>query len=312
MERWTLEGPDTVTPEQVTELRVKLVAGHVDVVATDGPAKVELHEVEGDPVIVTNADGVLTVGYEDLGGVFDFDGKSPKEALSGLGEALRDLFENGRTSRSEEWIRQFPWFGRKRRAVVSIAVPRHCKANLNVVSSTAVVAGIEGNSKVKSVSGDVTLDGLTGTVDAHTVSGALEAQLLSGRLSFVTVSGDLTVAEATSERLEGKTVSGDLFADVDLTGDGRLSFSSVSGDVTVRLGGSTGARIDVSTTSGNTTSGFGELRRENKPGKRSAQGTIGDGSGRVEVRTVSGDVHLLPRKVPAAPVAEVVTNGERA
>lgn len=308
MERWTLDGPDTVTLDQVTELKVKLVGGHVDVVTTDGPPRVEVHELSGDPLIVTSEDGRLTVGYEDLGGVFDFDGKQAKEALSGIGEALRDLFENGRTSRTEEWVRQFPWFGRNRRAVVSIAIPRQCRADLNVVSSTAVAAGIDGHTKVKSVSGDVTLDGLSGTVDAHTVSGALEAQLLFGQLSFVTVSGDLTVVEATSDRIEGRTVSGDLLADVDLGAGGRLSFSSVSGDVTVRLAEHTDAAVDVGTTSGSTTSGFAELHREQKPGKRRIHGSLGAGSGRVEVHTVSGDVHLLPRKAPAATGA---ANGER-
>lgn len=311
MERWTLEGPDTVTLDRVGELKVKLVAGHVDVVATEGPPRVEVHEIEGDPVIVTHEDGVLTVGYEDLGGVFDFDGGSAMQALSGLGDALRDLFENGRSGSAEDWVRQFSWFGRKRHAVVSIAIPRQSQVNLNVVSATAVVAGVDGLTKVKSVSGDVALDGLSGTVDAHTVSGAVEAQVLSGRLSFVTVSGDLTVAEAASDRIEGRTVSGDLLADVDLATDGKLNFSSVSGDVTVRLAEATGARVDVRTTSGRTASGFTQLVREHKPGNKRVHGAIGDGSGKVEVSTVSGDVHLLPRIAPP-PAQATAQNGAEA
>lgn len=299
MERWTLDGPETVTLDRVTELKVKLVSGHIDVVTTEGPPRVEVHEIVGDPLVVTSEDGRLTVGYEDLGGVFDFDGRSAKEAFSGLGEALRDLLEHGRTSHSEEWARKFPWFGRKRRAVVSVAIPRQCRADLNVVSCTAVAAGIDGHTKVKSVSGEVTLDGLSGTVDAHTVSGALEAQLLSGRLSFVTVSGDLSVVEAASDRIEGRTVSGSLLADVDLAADGRLNFSSVSGDVTVRLAEHTDARVEAATTSGNVTSGFPTLQHEKKPGRRCVQGNLGDGSGRVEVTTVSGDVQLLSRRTPA-------------
>lgn len=312
MERWTLEGPDSVDLDRAGEMKVKLVAGHVDVMATDGPPRVEVHEITGAPVIITSdQDGRVTVGYEDLGGVFDFDGRNAKETLTGLGDALRELFEHGRTSSAEEWVRQFPWFGQKRRAVVSIAVPRQCQVNLNVVSATAVVAGVDGRTKVKSVSGDVALDGLSGTVDAHTVSGALEAQVLSGRLSFVTVSGDLTVAEAASDRLEGRTVSGDLLADVDLAAGGRLDFSSVSGDVTVRLAEATDARVDVRTTSGHTTSGFPELTRDDRPGAKRVHGTVGDGSGRVDVHTVSGDVHLLPRVRPPR-AAAAPANGQQA
>lgn len=304
MERWTLEGPETLELDRVSDLRVKLVAGHVDVVATEGPPRVEVHEITGDPVVVTLSDGRLEVGYEDLGGIFDFDSGSARETLENVGDALRDLLENGRSPRTDEWLRKFPWFGRKRRAVVSVAVPRQCGVRLNVVSSTAVVAGFDGHTKVKSVSGDVTLDGLSGTVDAHTVSGALEAQMLSATLDFVTVSGDLTVVEATSDRIHGRTVSGDLTADIALTQGGRLEFSSVSGNVTTRLPETTGARVTATSTSGKTTSGFDALQSERKPGRRSVSGTIGDGSGSIEVRTVSGDIHLLPRRAPKKALAE--------
>lgn len=295
MERWTVEEPATYTLDTVSSVKVRLVGGHVDVVGTDGPPRVEVHDIEGDPLVVTEEDGHLEVGYEDLGNVFDFESMSGKEALQGLGDALRDLLHEGRTGRAQEWIGRFSWFGRRRRAVVSIAVPRHCPVRVNVVSASAVVAGMDNQTNVKSVSGDITLDGLSGTIDAHTVSGALEAQGLSATLSFATTSGDLTVVEATSERIEGHTVSGALTADLDLADNGKIKLGSVSGDVTVRLAESTGAKVHAFTTSGSTSSGFDGLHTQRRPGKRSIEGVLGDGRGRVEVKTVSGDVHLLRR-----------------
>ncbi|MGH3098912.1 MAG: DUF4097 family beta strand repeat-containing protein [Streptosporangiales bacterium] len=292
----SIKYPETLGFDAVTDLKVRLVRGHVDVVGTDGPPRVEVHEIEGDPLVVTEEDGRLEVGYEDLGSVFDFESMSGKEALQGLGEALRDLLHEGRTGRAQEWVGRFSWFGRRRRAVVSIAVPRQCPVRVNVVSASAVVAGLDSQAKVKSVSGDITLDGLSGAVDAHTVSGALEAQGLAATLSFATTSGDLTVVEATSERIEGHTVSGDLTADLDLADNGKVGLGSVSGDVTVRLGESTGATVRAFTTSGNTSSGFDGLHTQRSPGKRSIEGVLGDGRGRVEVKTVSGDVHLLRRQ----------------
>lgn len=294
MERWAVEEPATYTLDEVSSVKVRLVRGHVDVVGTDGPPQVEVHEVEGDPLVVSNDDGRLEVGYEDLGSVFDFESTSGKQALQGLGEALRELLHEGRTG--QDWAARFSWFGRRRHAVVSIAVPRQCPVRLNVVSASAVVAGLDDHAKVKSVSGDITLDGLSGNVDAHTVSGVLEAQGLAAALTFATVSGDLTVVEATSARIEGHTVSGDLTADVDLADGGKLDLGSVSGDVTVRLAQSTAAKVHVLTTSGNTTSGFDDLHVQRSPGKRSIEGMLGDGRGRVDVKTVSGDVHLLPRR----------------
>lgn len=308
MDRWTVEGAQTIELEEVSDLRIRLVRGHVDVVGTDGPPRVEVYEVEGDPLVVTSEAGRLSVGYEDLGAVFDFESGSAKEALSGLGEALRDLLRNGRTEGAQEWAQRFPWFGRRRTAVVSIAVPRSCLATVNVVSASAVVAGLAGRTNIMSVSGDVTLDGLSGPVDAHTVSGALEAQVLSAPLSFVTVSGDLTVVDTSSDHIQGRTVSGDLAADLDLEAGGRIELSSVSGDVTVRLAEDTGARVHVSTTSGDATSGFDGLRAERRPGRHQVAGVLGDGSGKVNVSTVSGDVHLLPRRRPSQRPARDLEN----
>lgn len=107
-----INNPETLEFDAVSDLRVRLVRGHVDVVGTDGPPRVEVHEIDGDPLVVTHDDGHLEVGYEDLGSVFDFESWSGKEALQGLGEALHDLLHDGRMA--QDWAKRFDWFGRRR------------------------------------------------------------------------------------------------------------------------------------------------------------------------------------------------------
>src|SRR3954465_8924118 len=139
MQEWTVEAPQVIDiPGNVRSLAVRLVAGHVDVVTTDGPARVEVTELDDEPLTVSiDDDGRLVIRHARLtwGG--------------GLG-----------------WLR-----AERRRAVVSVAVPAQCDTSIGVVSADAVVAGVHGKIDVRCVSGDIVLDDVTGTVSAESVSG---------------------------------------------------------------------------------------------------------------------------------------------
>ena len=266
MPQWRIEKPQSLDLEGVRRLEVRMVAGNIDVVgrtedAESGAAQVEVSDLEG-PLTVTLEDGTLTIVHERLtwGGLFDWVGN------------------------------------RKAEATVSVSVPHTCPIELGVVSADAVVSGIEAaRTAVKSVSGDVTLDGVRSDITAQTVSGDLESRQLAGTLKFTTVSGELTVVDGRSDRVKAETVSGDLTLDLDLLAGGRIDVSSVSGDLTLRMPDDVGMSIDVKTMSGDVESAFDGVSRERKPGKISMHGTIGNGDGRLNAKTVSGDVTLLRR-----------------
>jgi hypothetical protein len=261
MAHWTIEAPTSLEFDDVTGLRVRLIAGSVAVLATDGKPSLDVANVSGDPLDVTYEDGVLTITHENL-------------TWEGLLKWLRPQ----RTS-----------------AAVTVTVPRNCPAQVGVVSATAVVSGISARASVKSVSGEITLDGLTGDVDAHTVSGALEAQGLNGKLNFNTVSGDLALADGWVERLDVNAVSGDVTADIDLDPLGGLHVTTVSGEVTLRLPAEADARVYLHSLSGAVRSEFTELRSVSAPASHTVSGSLGAGSGHVSVNTMSGRVMLLRR-----------------
>ena len=275
MAQWTIEAPTSLEFDEVTGLRVRLLAGSVAVLATDGKPSLEVSSVEGDPLSVTYEDGVLTVAHENL-------------SWEGL----------------LKWLRP-----QRHSATVTVSVPRKCPTQVGVVSATAVMSGISSRASVKSVSGGIMLDGITGDVDANTVSGALEAQGINGRLNFRTVSGDLTLADGWLERLDASVVSGDVTADVDLDPLGGMQVTTVSGEVVLRLPAEADARVNLHSVSGDVRSEFAELRRSSAPASRSVSGNLGAGSGQVSVTTMSGRVMLLrrPGRGPApqdAPPAE--------
>lgn len=245
--------------DEMRHVRVRLVEGHIDVVAGTGPARLEVTAIDGPPLVVHLEGGELTVSYDDL-----------------------------------SWSRLLDWVRRgRRRVTASLSIPADCSVELGVVSASAVVAGQRGVCSVRAVSGDVTLDNLGSSVEAQTVSGDLESRSLRGALRFTTVSGDLTVVDGVSSSVRAKTVSGDVALDLDLTNAGYAEIDSVSGDVTVRVPSTSGVQVDVVSTSGALDSAFPGLHRESRPGRGRLEGAIGDGASRLRVRTVSGDVALL-------------------
>jgi Putative adhesin len=261
MAQWTIEAPTSLDFDDVTGLRVRLIAGSVAVLAADGKPSLDVRNIVGDPVTVTHEDGVLTIAHENL-------------TWEGLLKWLRPM---------------------RHSASVTVTVPRACPVQLGVVSATAVMSGIGAKASVKSVSGGITLDGVAGDVDANTVSGAVEAQGLTGKLSCKTVSGDLTVADGWLERLDANAVSGDVIADVDLDPLGGVHVTTVSGQVTLRLPAYADTRVDLRSLSGDVRSEFTELTQLSAPASHTVSGSLGAGSGHVSVTTMSGGVMLLRR-----------------
>lgn len=264
MQEWNVESPQTIDIEtDVRSLAVRLVAGHVDVVTTEGPARVEITEIDGDPLTVTIDDeGRLVIRHPRLtwGGI--------------LG-----------------WMRS-----ERRRAVVSVAVPQQCDTSIGVVSADAVVAGVEGKIDVRCVSGDVVLDEVTGTVAAESVSGDVQARGLAGGIGLKSVSGGLTLVDGAPDKVRVDSVSGDVALDVHSAGHLDVTVNTVSGDITVRVPEDVGLAIDLVSTSGDLACAFDGLDEEIRPGARRLRGAVGDGSGHLRGRTVSGSLAVLVRQ----------------
>ncbi len=261
MTQWTVDAPTTLDFDGVVALRVRVISGSVAVLSTGDRPRIDVAGLTGQPLLVKHEAGILTVTYPDL----TWDGL--------LG-----------------WLRPQP-----HSANITVMVPRECPTQLGVVSASAVVSGICAPTSVKSVSGKITLDGMNGELDAKTVSGDVEAQGLAGRVSFNSISGDLTLADGDVERLDAKTVSGRVTADLN-PGDGaRLRVATVSGEVAIRLPAQASTRVELRSTGGRVQSEFDGLVPAHAPGGTTLTGTLGAGAGRLAVTTVSGLVTLLER-----------------
>ncbi|MCX5416574.1 DUF4097 family beta strand repeat-containing protein [Streptomyces sp. NBC_00059] len=266
---WTVAEPQKLTfDDPVTALHVRIVDGVVNVVGTDEPtARLEVSEIDGPPLIVTQEGGTLTVTYEDL-----------------------------------PWRGLLTWLERKKprhRAEVSLAVPAGATVEVGVVGAEAVVSGVRGRTELRGVSGDSTLVGLPGAVRAETVSGNLEAQSVTGDLRFQSVSGDLTVIEGAGTSVRAESVSGHMVLDLDTSPKPTdIRLTSVSGEIAIRLPHPADAKVEANTASGAVSNAFEDLRVGGQWGAKKITGTLGAGTGKLRATTVSGSIALL-RRPPA-------------
>jgi hypothetical protein len=262
MEKWALETPERLTFGPVESLDVKIVAGRLAILASDGPPTLEVAEIESaSPLLVT---------YDEV----------TKELVV----AFKDLTWDGLLG----WLRQD-----RRRTYLTITVPKGCRVNAEVVSAPTVVAGFERSTQIRAVSSDIVLDGVSGEVSASTVSGAVESRAMDGDLKLRTVSGELTLADGTPRRLKATTMSGRITADLVLRPTSHVTLNSVSGAILVRLPENVESDVSVKSTSGRLTTTFDELTTESGPGTKSLSGRLGGGMASVSAFTVSGGVALL-------------------
>ncbi|MFM9366798.1 DUF4097 family beta strand repeat-containing protein [Streptomyces sp. Da 82-17] len=255
--------------EPVRSLHVRTVHGTVNVVGTDeDAARLEVSELDGPPLRVTLKDGALSVAYDDL-----------------------------------PWKGFLKWLdpkGRRRHAVVSLAVPAGTAVEVGTVGATATVSGIDGRTAVRGVHGETTLVGLSGSVRAETVSGNVQVQSVTGDLRFSSVSGDLTVI-AAGPSVRAESVSGDMIVDVDAAGgDPDIRLTSVSGEIAIRLPHPADAVVRADTTSGAVSNAFEDLRVGGEWGAKRITGRLGAGTGTLKATTVSGAIALLRRPEPDA------------
>ena len=267
MGTWTLDHPDKLTFDEVHRVLVKTVEGSVSVVGSDDQPTLELSELSGEPLRVQHDGGILTIDYE------------------------------------RPW-RPWPlaWLtggAQRRKAVLTLAVPRDCRVELKVVSASLMVGGLQAQVDVHTVSGEITLTGLRGPVEAESVSGPVQASGVTGDLSARSVSGDLTVAEGGGGSVRAKTVSGAVTIDLQASGDRDINLTSVSGDLTVRLPETSDLQVKLQSTSGQVSSAFEQLERDRTPGRYTAWGRLGAGTGRLRAASTSGHVALL-RRAPEA------------
>ncbi|KAA9089392.1 DUF4097 family beta strand repeat-containing protein [Microbacterium radiodurans] len=273
LQKWIVHPGETrvIDVDDVRKLKVGLVGGQIDIVASDEPGiRIEVHAVTGKDLRIEATGDIVEIDHPQL--------------------------------RWDNFLQVFRNFGSVGpKAEISVAVPRGTELNLGVVSASALITGLAADARVNTVSGDVIVDGITGDVSANAVSGDVQIRGLEGALSANSVSGDVTAAGAL-RKASIDTVSGAML--VDSTGPVQsISLHTVGGDATVRLDEDVAANYQVRSVSGRVLID-GVVRSGQGAGPTTSfAGSTGELSGSfVDLRanSVSGDLTVLRR--PTAPL----------
>ena len=216
-QKWIVEGEKHIELGPITNLKVSLVAGQVDIIGHDEPTTIiEVHSVTGKGLKISAVGDSLEIDHPQLSW--------------------------------DNFIEAFRSFTGTARADISVMVPRDVALKFGVVRANALVSGLTGNSTMSTVSGELVVDSMRGDLQLNSVSGEVTVRNHTGGLDVRTVGGDVTVNGAVT-KLGADSVSGSVFLDVTGTPDA-IRVNTVSGGVTTRLAPGVAAQYKINTVGG--------------------------------------------------------------
>jgi DUF4097 and DUF4098 domain-containing protein YvlB len=283
-----------------------------------GPIRLEVTNAAGNIVINGSTDGKVRVKANIRASAFSFI--SPQKRVD-------ELVASPLVEQKGDTIRIGKDLAHLHNLTVSytIEVPRETEVSMTVVSGSQTIHGVRGPVKVVTVSGSIhveqidhyaQLSTVSGSIDASDMGDDVRASSASGRVTVSNVKGDVNInvlsGAAQVAKLGGRVEA--------TTGSGSIEIQGAKSDVKIRAAS---GRIIVQGDPGtnsywnlNTASGpvqlsvpqsanfhlsaeavSGEIRADvpiviEEQGKHSLRARMGDGGGRVEVRTVSGEIRL--------------------
>jgi DUF4097 and DUF4098 domain-containing protein YvlB len=284
-----------------------------------GPIRLELNNTSGDVSITGSADGKVHIHAEARASGMGF--ASPEKRLN-------DLLTNPPIEQHGDIIRIGAEMRRRVRNVsvtYMIEVPRETEVSSAVLSGAQTIQNLRGPVKAEAASGSIhvshierqtQLTTLSGTIRAEDIADDIRASSASGSVTVSNIKGDVRISALSGStqvnkpggRVEASTASGS----VDVEGaTSDVKAHAASGRVNVQ--GTPGATSywDLKTASGTVQLGVpansnfhlsaeavsGEIKTDipvmvEEQGKHSLRARVGTGGGRIEIRTVSGEIRL--------------------
>ena len=287
-------------------------------ITVSGPIRLELNNASGDITITGTNDGKVHVHADVRASGFGFD--SPEKRVS-------EITANPPIEQSAGIIRIGQDMSHFRNVTISysIEVPRQTEISSKVLSGSQSIRNLAGPVKVDSASGSIDVDHiehltqlstLSGSIRANNIDDDLKANSASGSVYASDVKGDVRISALSGStqvnkpggRVEASTASGT----VDVQGATKdVRANAVSGQIRVEGQPGSNSYWDLKTTSGAVQLGVpsnasfhlaaeavsGAIRADipivvEEEGKHSLRARIGNGGGRVEVHTVSGEIRV--------------------
>lgn len=167
------------------------------------------------------------------------------------------------------------------------------QVTLHGQSSDLRLTDIEGNLNAHTSSGDASVDKVKGSVQISSTSGDCRAFNIDGNLDISSTSGDI-VANGISGSVRADAVSGDIRLSELSAIQGDFDVESVSGDVQMEISRDFQGEVMMRSVSGDVNSRISEKVTYEDDSEKSSHseinGTVGQGKGRLNVVSTSGDI----------------------
>jgi hypothetical protein len=286
--------------------------------SVSGPIRLELSGGSGNVQIKTGADGKVRI-HGDVKPSWSLFGDARKRVAEIV--ANPPIEQRGNTIRiGKDGIRT-----RNLEISYIVEVPHDTEVSASVASGSLFVGGVRGPVKAESASGsvraekidrDAQISSASGSVDASdigdflrvsdssgnvtvsnvkgdirisTASGDIRVTKLGGRVDASTASGSIEILGATSET-KAHTVSGHITVQGDTGKSGYWELKSVSGNVDLTVPHSAAFYFSADSSSGTIRTDIPIIIEEQ--GKHSLRARLGNGGGRVEAHSVSGEIRV--------------------
>jgi len=287
-----------------------------------GPVRLELSNASGDVNITGSSDGKVHVHGEVRASGFGFD--NPQKRLD-------DTVSNPPVEQRGGTIRVGADFSHLRNVSIAytIQVPHDTEVDANVASGAENIRDLRGPVKVHAASGTIRVEKIDKDADLATASGSVTASDVGSDVQVSSASGNVTVSNVKGDvrvkaisgvirvshpggRVEGSTASGEVEvqdAANDVTAhaasgrvyvggnpgaQGYWNLKTASGGVQISVPASANFHLSAEAVSG-------EIRTDipiviEEQGKHSLRARVGNGGGRIEVHTASGEIRVTGSK----------------
>jgi len=290
--------------------------------SVSGPVRLELSNASGDVNITGSSDGKVHVHGEVRASGFGFD--NPQKRLD-------DTVANPPVEQRGDTIHVGADFSHLRNVSIAytIQVPHDTEVESNVASGAQNIRDLRGPVKVHAASGTIRVEKIDRDADVSTASGSVTASDVGNDVQVSSASGNVTVSNVKGDvrvkaisgvihvshpggRVEGNTASGEVEiqdAANDVTAhaasgrvyvqgnpgaQGYWNLKTASGGVQISVPGSANFHLTAEAVSG-------EIRTDipivvEEQGKHSLRARVGNGGGRIEVHTASGEIRITGSK----------------
>jgi len=171
-----------------------------------------------------------------------------------------------------------------------IAVPHEMEIELKGMSGNLRLAGTRGKAHLLTLSGDIRIKGVVGEVVADSKSGDIEAERCTGNLDASTVSGEIAILDHHGRLIAGRTVSGDIQANLTLEAGAAVDLRTVRGDIRLKVPAKSAIEITGETVGGEIDCALPLDFDEQGP--RKIHGVLNHRDGRVGLSAKSGSISI--------------------